>query len=82
MTGSEQTKNGGKSFTLRQIIDRAKLVCGIAVGAQLLTAIVFGGEASALLVISAVIGGISLQVALLAAVANAMVDALKKKKEE
>ena len=65
-------------MTLDRLIDRAAVVLIIAVAVLVLN-IAFGGGDSIPVFLSAIIGGLALQVLLLAVVANATVNTLKKK---
>lgn len=67
-------------MNLNTLIDRATIVAGIALVILVLTT-AFGGGTSFLFLLSAIIGGLALQVLLLAVIANAMVNTLKKKEK-
>ena len=67
-------------MNLNTLRDRAGGVLIVSLIATGLLALLFGGGASALILIIGVIGGLALQVLLLATVADATVQTLKKEK--
>ena len=69
-------------MNLTTLIDRATTVFVIALAALGLFGLIFGDRAPALLIITAVISGLALQVLLLAVVAGATVGTLKNTKKE
>ena len=67
-------------MNLDRLKDTALGVLVVAIIATGVLALLFGGGASALILITGIIGGLALQVLLLATVADATVQTLKKEK--